>query len=371
MAGIFVKRLLDAQNECGVTTGILTPDSDININAFDMNVVRFRYAPKALQRLAQKPGGIPQALKSHALYYLMLPVFMLALAFSIIREAKKYQIIHAHWSLCGAVALCLKFIHKRPVIMTLHGSDHKLGSKGGLYAFLHRYALRAATRVVCVSQAITNDVSSSGYAVNGVQHIANGVTQHFYDLTIKTVSAKKIRFISIGSLIALKGYEISLRSLATLPASVTWEYSIIGDGLELNRLRKMACDLGIEANVVFLGVITSAKIPELMQSHDVFILSSYTEGRPSVVLEAMASSMAVVASDIPGTRELVQHGETGWLFDLAKGRSLDKILKDISVGKLDYRLAGSNGRAWMISQKLTWVRTAEQYIELYRTVLRA
>ncbi len=95
------------------------------------------------------------------------------------------------------------------------------------------------------------------------------------------------------------------------------------------------------------------------------ILPSYRKGRPNVVLEAMAAALPVLATDIEGTRELIQQSQTGWLVPPEDINALSGALDDIISGRRNLAAVGLAGRQWMLKQGLTWNNTANMYSQLY------
>jgi glycosyltransferase involved in cell wall biosynthesis len=122
----------------------------------------------------------------------------------------------------------------------------------------------------------------------------------------------------------------------------------------------------IADHIHFLG--TRNDVPQLMPHFDLLWLASGFEGLPNVVMEAMAAGVPVVASDIPGTNELVVHGETGFLVPLgdraAYARFAHKILEDSG---LQARL-GAAGRK-RIESEFTVDAMVAAHAALYRELL--
>jgi glycosyltransferase involved in cell wall biosynthesis len=181
--------------------------------------------------------------------------------------------------------------------------------------------------------------------------------------------APPFKILFIGSLIPRKGCEIALKALADLSNEKKTILTIVGDGPERNNLQQQALSAGIADRVYFTGSIPPQEIVHFIEQHHLLLLPSYHEGRPNVVLEAMASAMPVVASNIDGNRELVREGINGWLFPSGDYRKLAELLSSISQGKKNLHSAGRAGREWMRDQGLTWEKTANSYIKLYKTVL--
>lgn len=365
--GIFVKRLVNAQEKAGVTVSVLTPASGRVAAGLSGSVRRFAYAPKKWQVLAQSHGGIPQAIRRSKWNYCIVPQFLSAMAIVLVRCSGQVDVIHAHWSICGAVAVATRSIHQCPVVTTLHGTDARKG-RNGVYGFLHRYALRHSDSVVAVSDAIYRQVKSELVDTGEAHMIPNGVAQEFYAIARKNANSTELKLLSVGSLIKLKGYDTTLDALALISPAVNWSLTIAGDGPEKTHLQNKAMKIGVSERVRFVGSKSPDQIVELMRNCDVFLLTSYTEGRPSVVLEAMAAGLGVIATDIEGTRELVSNGVSGWLFPVGQPERLKQIVELIVSGVHDVQRAGFQGRKWMLDHQLTWDRTAAGYIDQYRRV---
>jgi len=86
---------------------------------------------------------------------------------------------------------------------------------------------------------------------------------------------------------------------------------VVGDGSLLDDLREEAKHAGVKEQIHFLE--RRSDVPDILSASDIFVLPSLHEGIPLVVLEAMASEKPVVATNIPGTRELITDGEDGFL----------------------------------------------------------
>ena len=372
-AGPFVLRLVEALEKRGVSCQVLTPASIAPSQwPASVKVERFRYALWRWQRLAQQPGGIPAALKRYPVLHFLLPFFLLAMARAIIRLATHCDVIQAHWSINGALAVLTQPFHKCPVVTTLHGSDHVRGQGGGLYRWLHRQAVTRSACVVGVSEAITHSLKQA--LPQQSEHfffLPNGVGEEFFSIRPENRPVPSpLKLLFVGSLIPLKGVDVLLKAIHLLPKNLPIAVSLVGDGPEKEKLVQLASQLEVDSRTTFNGTVSPKDVPALMADHHVLVLPSQREGRPSVVLEAMAAAMAVVATDIDGTRELVQEGETGWLFPPRDKDSLVKLLMSIQKQEKDIHGAGLAGRQWMQNQKLTWAETAEQYQMLYEKAIK-
>jgi glycosyltransferase involved in cell wall biosynthesis len=117
---------------------------------------------------------------------------------------------------------------------------------------------------------------------------------------------------SVGRLRQEKGYSILLDAAVLVRARrPDIKFVIVGDGEQAASLRQKAGRLGLSSTVLFTGA--RQDVESLLGIMDLFVLPSLWEGLPTVILESMACGVPVVATDIPGTRELITTGQTGWL----------------------------------------------------------
>ncbi|MDB5331875.1 MAG: glycosyltransferase [Phycisphaerales bacterium] len=154
------------------------------------------------------------------------------------------------------------------------------------------------------------------------------------------------RLLFVGRLAAVKGLPVLLESLALLKKSRgDILLTVAGDGPDRAKLEQQARDLGVEANVKFLGYQSQTQVRQLLAETDVFVMASFAEGVPVVLMEAMAAGVPVVATRIAGVPELVEDGISGYLVPPGDAASLaDRTLALLEDSGLRQRF-GKAGRA--------------------------
>lgn len=122
------------------------------------------------------------------------------------------------------------------------------------------------------------------------------------------------RLLFVGRLAGVKGVPVLLQALARLKTQhPALQLTLIGDGPERPRIEAEAKALGLGDNTRFLGYQSQDAVAEALQQSDLFVLPSFAEGLPVVLMEAMAAALPVVTTRIAGVPELVQDGESGLL----------------------------------------------------------
>ncbi len=128
-----------------------------------------------------------------------------------------------------------------------------------------------------------------------------------------------LRFVSVGRLVAKKGYEILLAALAQLPADLDWRLVHIGGGPLARDMSRLADSLGLGLRVSWRGAQPQEEVLAELRRADLFVLASRMaedgdrDGLPTVLMEAQSQAVPCIASDISGIPELIKDGATGLL----------------------------------------------------------
>lgn len=373
ISGIFVDRLVQ-HFPPNIFTTVITPVAQgvvDRVHGERIQVRCFRYAPRRLELLAHNPGGIPVALKNNKWLYLLVPTFLFSAFINCMRFAVRSNIIHANWAINGVIAGLVGKLLRTPVITTLRGEDVTRAKKPGLDRWLLRICLVLSTRVVVVSQAMEQWLCSEFPKEKGsIKLIPNGIEDIFLDVcSRRRQSDGVLRVLTVGSLIPRKGVDQIIQAMAGADNRENLFLSIVGTGPEAAALSQMVSDLGLARNVRFVGQVAASDIPDTLADADIFVLASHSEGRPNVILEAMAAGLPIIASDIDGTNELVTHNKNGLLFPDGSIKELTFLLDGLSKDSQRRRELGNNARRFILKEGLSWTSTASRYSELYVSLI--
>ncbi|MBL7849452.1 MAG: glycosyltransferase [Cyclobacteriaceae bacterium] len=143
----------------------------------------------------------------------------------------------------------------------------------------------------------------------------------------------KLRVYSLGRLLPEKGFSLAIEGLALLsqltPAT-DWHYFIVGDGPEESHLRRLACELGVESKVSFIGSRPYMEAMRLLNFADVVLMPGEKEGWPKVVVEAWCAGAIPVCVSAGLLPTIIRHGENGFLFK-ASPEGLSQALIQVSA----------------------------------------
>ncbi|HND14067.1 MAG TPA: glycosyltransferase, partial [Pseudomonadales bacterium] len=137
---------------------------------------------------------------------------------------------------------------------------------------------------------------------------------------------------------------------------------IVGDGPLAARIAQAVTELGLDALVWLPG--DRHDIPELLQCMDLFVLPSLGEGISNTVLEAMASGLPVIATDVGGNPELVRDGWNGRLVRVADDAALATAIGELVERKDDRPVMGAHALEWVRSS-FDWGRAVADYLAVY------
>jgi glycosyltransferase involved in cell wall biosynthesis len=120
---------------------------------------------------------------------------------------------------------------------------------------------------------------------------------------------------------------------------------LVGDGPYRSVVERLLREYGLTGCVVLMG--RRSDVPRLLRSADLFVMSSRTEGLPNAVLEAMAAGLGIVATDVPGCRDLVLDGRTGLLAPVRSAEAIARQLLILIEDPTKARQLGWEARNWV------------------------
>ncbi len=177
-----------------------------------------------------------------------------------------------------------------------------------------------------------------------------------------THSGRGTRLLTVGRLASVKGTPVLLDAVKTLlPNHPDLTLTVVGDGPERKAFEQRAVELGIGNHVKFVGYQSQSQVRERLSETDLFVLPSFAEGVPVVLMEAMAAGVPVVATRIAGIAELVDDNQSGRLVPPGDGRALTRAI-DALLNDPDTRNTfGQAGRCkvraeFNIAKESAWLR---------------
>ncbi len=223
-------------------------------------------------------------------------------------------------------------------------------------------SIKQADRHIVLSQQIREELIESGIPDKTILYRPNGVDTDVFtpNYPVSTLKPEEtFRFLFVGRLSEQKGLGYLFRALSNLEDK-NWCLDIYGYGLLEEELKQLTRTLSIESNVLFHGV--SSDMATVYQNADLLVLPSLYEGMPNVVLEAMASGLPVIATDIGGSRELMDEWAREWLVSAGSVSALTTVLTKALREKEHLKMLGQKARQVAVSQ-YDYRQLTQQYID--------
>lgn len=174
-----------------------------------------------------------------------------------------------------------------------------------------------------------------------------------------------LRILAIGRLAAVKGFPILLEAVRGLTGrGVPWTLRIAGDGPERSELEALASRLGIDKSVEFLGPVAPPVIQGELQKADVLAQSSFLEGIPVVLMEAMAAGVPVIATRVGGVPELIEDRVSGRLARPGCAEAVEALLHEVWADPQGAAVRAVAGRR-MVEQSFDIRGTAKEMRALF------
>jgi glycosyltransferase involved in cell wall biosynthesis len=174
--------------------------------------------------------------------------------------------------------------------------------------------------------------------------------------------------LSVGRVVHQKGLDLGLMALADLK-DLPWEWRIVGDGPQVAYLRETLAREGLEDRVEFIGWAGPAELVTEYRRASLFVFPSRHEGMPNALLEAMASGLPVIATQIAGNEELVVPGETGILVPPDDPDALREALRGLLVDASERERMGRAARR-RVEADFRWETTTAGYLAILERAAR-
>lgn len=288
-----------------------------------------------------------------------------------LHRRKRYDFVFA-WSAvpAGAVALAFKKMTGLPYFVRVCGPDipgfeQRYGTLYPILAPTIRATWRNAVQVIakCADEAAMIQRVDANVPV---AIVANGVdTAAFTPARIPDGGA--LRILCVARLIERKGQQHLIQAVKRLTDDgVDVTLDLVGTGDAQSANEQLARESGVAERVRFVGYVPREEIAVHYANAHLFCLPSYNEGMSVATLEAMAAGLPLVVSRTPGTRELVEEGANGLLFDWADVTTLTAHLNRLATHRDTARRMGAVSRER--ATRFAWEDAAGQYLEMFRAL---
>jgi glycosyltransferase involved in cell wall biosynthesis len=240
---------------------------------------------------------------------------------------------------------------------------------------LERLAARAGDFIICVNNE--NRLMAIRLGVEEPSRICtvhNGIDMQPYETANGPRARRELGLGdsdllvgAIGRLAPQKGFIHLVRAMPALAASVpSVRLAIVGEGPLQNELEKEAIQLGVRDRIHFVGF--RRDVPDLLAAFDVFALPSLWEGLSISLIEALAAGKPIVATDIDGNREVIDHGQTGLMIPPAQPGALAEALRELLTNRPLSLTLGRNAQL-SARKRFSYQRMVAENLAVYDRVI--
>lgn len=305
----------------------------------------------------------------------------------------KPDVIHAHSPVLNALpSLWIGRRQRLPVVYEMRASwedaavDHGTTVEGSLRYRLSRalesFALHQADQITTICEGLRADIAARGISNERITVIPNAVDATMFrfgvdadrDLrrSLGLDGATVIGFA--GSFYGYEGLNLLLEAArGLLPRHPNLRVLLVGGGPQENNLKAQAAAAGLHDRVIFAGRVAHADVQRYYELIDVLAYPRLPIRLTELVtplkpLEAMAQGRMFVASDVGGHRELVRHGETGFLFPAGDAGALEKAIDEVLAQREMWPQIRMQARRFVELER-TWTASVARYRDVYQRAL--
>jgi glycogen(starch) synthase len=309
-------------------------------------------------------------------------------------DATKPDLIHAHSPVLNALPSLWVGRRKRlPVVYEMRASwedaavDHGTTSEGSLRYRLSRgletFALRRADQITTICEGLKADIAVRGISEDGITVIPNAVDAALFRFGVapdpqlrRTLGLEGATVIGFaGSFYGYEGLDLLLEAAQRMRARhPQLRVLLVGGGPQEQNLKAQVAAASMQDCVIFTGRVPHSEVQRYYELIDVLAYPRLPIRLTELVtplkpLEAMAQGRMFVASDVGGHRELVRHGETGFLFKAGDASALEQAIEDVLQRRDEWPRMLAQARHFVESER-TWAASVARYESVYQRALR-
>ena len=331
-----------------------------------IQIIRPPYASQKWEILQRDSAGIPAVWKASPWARILLIPFFITHTAAIARQARDCDLIHANWTLSAISAWAGYPLHRKPCLVTVQGSDIFQAGKIPLIRAVTRRALKNTKTVLALSQSLAEETSRlTDIPREKIQVVPNGVNLEKFPFAEPQERENLLLFV--GSLIERKGGQHLIDAMPqVLRQFPGYQLVMIGEGPLKETWQAQISRLGLQDQVKLIGTQSQAEIADWMRRARLFVLPSLEEGQGVVIVEALASGLPCLGTNVGGIPDVVTP-QVGRLVAPGNSSELAQAIYDILKDQ-----AGWEAMCFAARQRAEahydWDRIAVRLIEIYHQV---
>ncbi len=342
---------------------------------------RFRYVWPARWHIMGHAKSLKADVRLRPAAYLLSPLFLLGAFFKLMRvtRGQKTQLIHVNWVLPnGPIAALVSTIRGIPFVVSLHGSDMYVAQSNPVFGAVSRWVFQKASAVTACSVELLQAAQALSAPPN-IHLLTWGADPEIFCPKPENrpmarsygLNGRETKIITLGRLVPKKGFEVLIRAFALIAQHHPNTRLIIGgEGPIRASLEALTQTLTIPDQVIFPGRIPWDQAVDFLSFGDIFVLPSIQDkhgnmdGLPTVLFEAMACGLPVVASDLGGMKNVIKDQENGLLVPPGDVQILANTLEGLLQHPEQRAYLGNAARESVVSEH-NWGAVANKLTEIF------
>ena len=259
------------------------------------------------------------------------------------------------------------------VIATNHFMPENIIDHTRLPHFARNWAIRAAWKdassTFAYCEAVTSpsrkaaDFLETETNLDHVHAISCGIDAALYTPNFEPRTENRVIFV--GRVSGEKHLEVLMKAIALVDPALDVQLEIVGGGDQMNQLKQLTRELGVDSRVTFTGYVTDEQLRAALTRSTVFAMPSIAELQSIATMEAMASGLPVVAANAMALPHLVHDGENGYLFEPGNAKDLaDKLSRVLRLSDAELRSLKEASLRYIAAHDIQ--RTLSIFEQLYR-----
>lgn len=247
--------------------------------------------------------------------------------------------------------------------VSFRGFDHYIYPIKNPNCYATLFSKKVKYHVLSEGMRIT--LENKGILKTEIKVITPAIDINLFKSSIE-FNSSTLNIITVARLHWIKGLEYTLEALSILKSSgVEFNYTIIGDGSERERLIFAAYQLGLEKNVTFAGRLAPDEVKEQLLKATVYVQYSIQEGFCNAVIEAQAMGLLCIVSDADGLSENVLNNQTGWIVPKRNPKLLAEKIKEVVLMSEDYKKSISTKAMSRVIAEFNIEKQSQEFVNFY------
>lgn len=271
----------------------------------------------------------------------------------------------------------------KPIVLTIHTpmlTDYRRVKINSIYSFFTKISaklvsypqelrlIKASNIITTVSESVAKELQENYTNKKDIIVTGNGVNEKIFNDQNNKSNDRQKNILFVGRIDREKGvFDLVECAKYIFNTKSDIFFNLAGNGRDLKKLLKKIKKAKIQNRFIFLGQVEKNHLVKIYQNASIFVLPSYHEGLPGVILEAMSCGLPIIATDVRGNRDLISHEENGIIVPPRDPKKMADEIKRLLEDKKLSEYLGKNARNTII-KKYTWDILANKILKCYESL---